>query len=146
ETGIATLADRFRVSWVRRTVIWNVVAWFVVMFGVCAAWIFFRAASIADALLILAHFPGGLLAAVFEPLEAIEALISRRGDMLQIGVIAVAVSTLVFVEYRQRRRGAWWTAFRGWSAATHLAIYILICLAIVFLGPPTATQFIYFQF
>lgn len=116
-----------------------------VTFGLVAyAWIFFRAATLADALFISRHLLSGWA-----------GLTGRRGATLlldfaqhyrpELAVAAFGVFLMLLVEYLGRHRSP-----QAWVAAQPPAVrwagYVGLTLLILYLGVFNSTSFIYFQF
>ena len=120
---------------------------------VCLAWIFFRAASLRDALHILHHLPrgwgtvGARLAA-----QGVQALgqASFLGIDLKIapGDFAVAVAGIAFLLFIHwiQRHSRIRHMLADKPAPVRWLIYYAIVLAMVFFGVYGNNQFIYFQF
>jgi len=104
---------------------------------IAVAWVFFRAASVGDAVLILQRIAGGL--------AQMPALLPRYPftpeHYLGFGLIAF----LVFVEVLDERRSIW-KRLAAWPVALRWAAYYAVIFALLFLGRWQAREFIYMQF
>ena len=113
--------------------LWRVVQILVCFHLVTFAWIFFRAATLKDALFIVQHvteWHGKLSVGLSNP-ELLLCFLSVVG----LGVVeALCRSPNPFVHFRQRPRWVRWSLGYGLAFATLL------------LGQFTSKQFIYFQF
>jgi hypothetical protein len=113
---------------------------------VCFAWIFFRANSIGDSLLIVSGLASGW-AAILETGWMSE---TRLLTGLSAGYFNLAMILILVLEVVQARPevkiGGWSQLF--WSKSTSLrwAGYVALVLAIINLGAPKSQPFIYFQF
>jgi D-alanyl-lipoteichoic acid acyltransferase DltB (MBOAT superfamily) len=103
---------------------------------VCLAWIFFRANSLADALVLLRSL---------WPLD-----LSRPGINVALGryELAIALASILFMEavhlVQRSAAGAAW--FRGWPTPVRWGAYYALVFAILILGVFNESEFIYFQF
>ncbi len=111
---------------------------------VCYAWIFFRAASLADAWYISTHLFSDL-GLLFDP-AGLRALIANTG--LSFNRLAVAVAAIVFMEivHLMQRHSGIRHMLSGKPAWLRWPIYYAVLMAILLLGVFEENQFIYFQF
>ncbi len=123
---------------------------FVVFHLALLAWVFFRAASVSDALLVLSQSAVGLGA----QLASVAALDARYLDALLVGGVgvsrfdfALSVGLVAFLFLAEL------AVEQGWSerwldrwALLRLVGYDALVLAVLLLGVFGQTQFIYFQF
>lgn len=116
--------------------------------AVSFAWIFFRAASLADAFYVVTHLfsgSGALLANLANPAYLKDIVLAMGFGLSSLLIIAASIPLLLWLDHLQtsedlrdqlkRRR-----PFVRW------AIYYLFVSAIVFLGVYGESGFIYFQF
>ncbi|MCG3154369.1 MAG: hypothetical protein DKINENOH_00963 [bacterium] len=102
---------------------------------VLIGWLFFRANNLADALTLLHNL------FVFEPLHALFETITPGTLLLNLALIAVLeLAHSCETDKEFIRTFAHRPALVRWPA------YVLLTLAILYLGAATAQQFIYFQF
>lgn len=98
---------------------------------VCLAWVFFRANSLQDAILILGKIPHALI--------QLQPAIAESGRCLFLVLILVAVEWLYRLKMHPLQNDRWpW--FCRWT------VYYAIVIAILLLSPVKVTPFIYFQF
>jgi D-alanyl-lipoteichoic acid acyltransferase DltB (MBOAT superfamily) len=102
---------------------------------VCLGWLFFRANSLSDALVLLNNL------FVFEPIAALDKLITPGALLLNVALIAV----LEMFHYLQEEREIS-MFFSCKPMLIRWPAYILITMSILYLGAGGAQQFIYFQF
>ena len=105
---------------------------------ICLGWVFFRAATFADALLILKRIGlslGGL--------QAWGGLLARHDPTN--GRILILIALLVAIEW-WKRRYIHPLFFEHWPAPARWLAYTVILWAVVYLGTYGSSQFIYFQF
>jgi alginate O-acetyltransferase complex protein AlgI len=110
---------------------------FVTVQLVMLAWVFFRAASLSDALYIVAH--------LFRGLELRGGYGLNFGGAYEVTILGASVATLFAVDAMQESGGA-----RGWFRAQPLplrwALYYAMVFAVLILGKFGSQEFIYFQF
>ncbi len=99
---------------------------------VLVAWVFFRAATLADAVRVLQGF---VSVRISDPL----ALASFDGTELAIAIVSIAVLELVHVLERR-------DMLRGRPVAVRWACYVGLIMTVLLFGKFDERQFIYFQF
>ena len=115
---------------------------------VCVGWIFFRAASIGDAVYVLGHLTAGLpasLRAVAEDPAARERLLylGQGAASFVLALVGIVVLELVHAGQRHERMRALVATQPTWL---RWSLYYALVLSVMFAGVFTRTQFIYFQF
>ena len=105
---------------------------------VCAGWVFFRAATLADATLILQRMASFL----FDPQRA-GGLLS--GHDISDGRVFIAIGVLVILEWFKRRY-VHPLVLPRWPRPARWIAYTVLLWTIVYLGTYGSSQFIYFQF
>jgi D-alanyl-lipoteichoic acid acyltransferase DltB (MBOAT superfamily) len=122
---------------------WTAAGWLVTVTTVCFAWIFFRAASLSDAMLIIRRIASS---ANFGNITSLHPGI----DALQFGLMLGAIASLFVLEGVSRRGRPVWSMLAAQPRAVRLAAYYLFFTAfatLLFLNPVgTAQPFVYFQF
>jgi len=106
---------------------------------VCLGWVFFRANTLGDAMLILKRIIG--FVAYPQPLGGLLSKAHNRTD----GRVFIAVAFLVFMEWRSRGHQHP-LQFQHWSAAMRWSAYTVLFWVVLYLGSYGSSQFIYFQF
>jgi alginate O-acetyltransferase complex protein AlgI len=118
----------------------------VITFGlVTVAWVFFRAASLPDALYVFTHWAQGLRFQLSSP-AALRAAVAATGLTLQtIVVLGVSLVGLVIVDALQEagRWSGFWGHRPGWQ---RLVFYYAVVGWILVVGSFADNPFIYFQF
>jgi len=118
----------------------------VITFGlVTVAWVFFRAASLPDALYVLTHWAQGLRFQLSHP-AALRAAVASTGVTTQtIVVLGVTLVALLVVESLQEagRWSGFWARRPGWQ---RLIFYYAVVGWILAVGSFADNPFIYFQF
>ena len=107
---------------------------------VCLGWIFFRAHSFGDALVILQRLATDAL-----NLETYFLGLARVTAQPAGNLIFLAVAALFTVEWLQRRQPHP-LSLAHWPRAARWAVYFTIAFAILYGGTHGSGQFIYFQF
>jgi D-alanyl-lipoteichoic acid acyltransferase DltB (MBOAT superfamily) len=124
--------------WVR---VYNVLTVFAL---VCLAFVFFRAATLKDAVYIIGHMPDGLLsdvgAIVSTPGQVIALLHDRDWAIASAGVCVVQLVHLLQGRCSGR---AWLEEKPVWL---RWPVYVALVYGTLFLATPGSGQFIYFQF
>ncbi|HWA15909.1 MAG TPA: MBOAT family O-acyltransferase, partial [Gemmatimonadales bacterium] len=122
-------------------VCYDLAAWLVTFNLVCLAWVFFRAATLADAVTILRRIAAGI-PGVLSP--------ARLGlDATQAAIAALLVLGLALAEMASRRAPTWDILDRQPRVARWTAYYVLGAFFLVMLlfSPQQGPQpFVYFQF
>jgi D-alanyl-lipoteichoic acid acyltransferase DltB (MBOAT superfamily) len=104
----------------------------------CLAWVFFRAKTFADALLVLQRIFTGLL-----DTAAIRVLMHEVAPQKKT---YVALALFVLVEWIMRREEHPLRAVARWPLAARWAGYTVIVWGSLYLAPWVPGRFIYFQF
>ena len=99
---------------------------------VCFAWVFFRAASTADAFQILSGLGGS-----WGPIQADRSLLAPA---------VLGVVLLLLVQMGQARWGSFRDMIRTWPAPIRWAVWYTLALLIYMFGAGPGQRFIYFQF
>ncbi|MFJ2987520.1 MBOAT family O-acyltransferase [Collimonas sp. NPDC087041] len=113
----------------RETTVWRWMSRFLLFNAVCAAWIFFRAASLPQALDIFARFT-----------------VSGPLTLAKDSVIALLLLGLIGQYAPARWQGALEREFSKWPTAMRGAGFAIVLFAIELLVPGGVVPFIYFQF
>lgn len=132
---IAPLNRLFARPWLRASAVFAVVAF---------AWIFFRAASIGDALLILSRLPTGW-DILFDPPAFMTALYRFDVPRSDLAQSAALVALMLFAEGRDPSR-SWINRLPETTWPVRWAAYLALGWAVLNLSPVTEHPFIYFQF
>lgn len=117
------------------------VAWLATFNFVCLAWVFFRAASVSDAMTVLRRIAAGL--------PDLPPVTQLGLDATQAAIAAVLIAGLALVEMASRRAATWDLLDRQPRVARWTAYYILGAFFVVMLllSPQQGPQpFVYFQF
>lgn len=112
---------------------------------VCLAWIFFRAASLADAWAILTHLPVGLGDQLASPAALASTLKCFKASRAELSLVVAVVAAVFGVQWLQRR-GSVRALLSRQPAAFRWAVYQALVLALVVFGVYENQAFIYFQF
>jgi alginate O-acetyltransferase complex protein AlgI len=105
---------------------------------VCAGWVFFRAATLADAALVFQRMGSFIL----HP-QAVGGLLARFDGT--DGRVFIAVAVLVALEW-VKRRYTHPLVFDRWPRPARWIAYTALFWTVVYLGTFGSSQFIYFQF
>lgn len=109
-------------------------------------WIFFRAATLHDALTILTRLPTDL-DSLAHPGTIVAPLAHYAGDLLRLSFTVLTTTVLVGVDAYADRRGQHPAALiAGFSSGPRWMSYAAITAALVLFGIYGHQQFIYFQF
>ena len=127
--------------------IFSVLHWAVCFALVCLCWIFFRADTLSDALLILRRLPWAASA----PLQGIQVALQTMGlTGGKLAVMAGAIAALVGFDLTQRFWGDPVALLQRQKAPVRWAVRYAVCLAVLLcaltLPEGVAVEFIYFQF
>ncbi len=128
------IGDRAMAAWQRTCVIGLV----------CIGWVFFRAASLRDALDVFAGMSRGW-AGFWQP-SSFNSTLWRLGYGRLDFAVAFALIGIVMLVHRLERQGpvgVWLDRQPGWRRWT---LYYAVTAAIFWLAPGSGDQFIYFQF
>lgn len=117
-------------AWVRKGRARAAAGWLVTFVGVATGWVFFRAASLSDAVYILSHLGRGSLALP-------DLAMARQGTALILALLAAEVF---------RESGWWLPFFERQGRAVRWAIYYAGTFAWWWMGVFELRQFIYFNF
>ena len=121
--------------------LWTVLSTLVVLNLVCFAWVFFRASSFSDAVLLIGNMVQiGESTDLHEPWTASLGTPSAE-TTLALGLIALVAAVHVFREYPQRV-----VQRIGQNPLVRWVAYLLLVLAILNLGLSQDTPFVYLQF
>jgi hypothetical protein len=105
---------------------------------VCLAWVFFRAATINDAVLILAKVGSGLIRPDF--------YVGLCQSFSESRAILLLLPALVLLEWMRRRR---WNVLAGLDSIAlgwRWATYTTLFWAVLLFGTQRTAEFIYFRF
>jgi D-alanyl-lipoteichoic acid acyltransferase DltB (MBOAT superfamily) len=122
-------------------VLWTAVSTLVVLNMVCFAWLFFRANTLPDAVLLLTNMVQLSKSTDIHAPWTVSLSSPRTETALGLALIAVMATAHIVREYPQAwivdvRQRAW----VGWL------VHLLLALAILNLGLPKETPFVYLQF
>lgn len=111
---------------------------------VCTGWVFFRAASLHDAVAVFARIGHGW-SQLMRPADFNQTLWKLGYGRLDLVLVFVLLGVIAGV-HRMERRGSMdaWVVSRPWWQ--RWALYYAVAAAIFCLAPGTSDQFIYFQF
>jgi alginate O-acetyltransferase complex protein AlgI len=124
-------------------ILWEAGSWLLTMVLVCFAWIFFRAANLSDALLIIER--------IIQSVNVPAAGNLHPGlDPTQFTITLVVIAGLLALELASRLHKPIWQVVATKSKVVRWGIYYAFFFAFVtllFLSPVTGAQpFVYFQF
>lgn len=124
----------------------SLLGWGVTFTLVCFTWIFFRAATVRDALVIVRRLPMG-----WGPLLSLSAIVELLRQMasglIPLSGTVLALMTLVSVDLWARRKGKDPVDLvRTMKSPLRWSLYYGVALALLVLGQYGQQQFIYFQF
>lgn len=115
---------------------------------VCISWVFFRIASIHEALFVIKSLPGGVLQLFDIEFMRNEILIASTLGVSAVFLFfrALAIFFMEVVEYFALKHNSMHEWMRVWPFPARLAGYYVVALWVFLLGNLAARSFIYFQF